>query len=261
MADAADHPAWRAFMADLAAKRVDFALIRDCDDGSRSAVIKSVPNLSDIDRAIVSATWARLATEAANAAGSNNGSFAGANRSARSTSQRPQYGDSGSYPSPPPQAAAASPQDLLSGSPVRGAYSSGTIAADPASLRASLGRGDSTAALPLASELLQHDPSALCMVLQEYLPHMTVEQVRSVLGVGTAGMSAMESSPTGGAAAQGPTLNGKPIGIGSVLTAQGLAAQFGHGFTATCNGQYLSFPHTVQRGDAIVCRPLNERFL
>jgi hypothetical protein len=56
-------------------------------------------------------------------------------------------------------------------------------------------------------------------------------------------------------------VNGKPIAAGTVLTAQSLAAQYGAGFTATSNGAYITFPHTVQPRDTITVRGMSDRFL
>lgn len=251
--DPTDTPAWRGFIADLRSKGIDFSTIQFADDLSRAEVIAAAPGLNAIERAMVSSTWARLAAPqnrlqtspqsmgASLFSPPNNNSFGGGNRATVS---------------------AADPS-MSFGSPPRSF--SGGVACDPTSLRAALARGDSTVALPLASELLQHDPASLCLVLHEHLPHMSVDQIRAVLGLGAptvSGAAANASAQVLNNAPPGASLlNGKPIQPGVVLTAQSLAAQFGSGFTATSNGLYLTFPYTVQRGDRITVRPVSDRTL
>lgn len=62
----------------------------------------------------------------------------------------------------------------------------------PTLLRAALDRGDCGTALPLASEMLQSDPVGLCHMLNEYLPQLSVDQLKTILGVG----SELEGSPS-----------------------------------------------------------------
>lgn len=247
--DPTDTPAWRTFMNDLKSKGIDFGSIQFADDLSRAEVIASVQGLSAVERAMVSSTWARLASpqsqRAASLGGGGNSSslyngLATAAATGMSTAGDPSYGF---------------------GSPPRSF--TGAVACDPTSLRSALQRGDSTVALPLASELLQHDPTSLCLVLHEHLPHMSVDQIRAVLGLGAPTAMAMPqqanqstTAPPGWA-----SLNGKSLQPGVVLTAQNLVSQFGPGFTATCNGVYLTFPYTVQRGDNIIVRAITDRSL
>jgi hypothetical protein len=251
-ADPFSTPQWRAFLRELDSKGVDFALIQHADDLSRAEVVASCTSLSVLDRAVVSSTWAKIA---------RGGGASDPSSMRQQPHHSPQtntaYGDTSGYGA----------SSYTHGSPPRSyGQSLAPVASDPTSLRAALTRGDSTSALPLASELLQDDPASLCIVLQEYLPHMTVDQIRGILGLGApaggganAAQQAKALNVSGGGS--GPTLNGKPIGAGQVLTAQSLAAQFGAGFTATSNGAYLAFPHTVQQHDTIVVRGLTDRLL
>jgi hypothetical protein len=241
--DPTDSPAWRTFIQDLKSKGIDFQSIQFADDASRSEIVAAVQGLGVMDRAVVSSTWARLGQSPQSRNAAPAGSFA---------------------LSPMPTPSSVIEQNMSFGSPPRGTV----VACDPGSLRAALNRGDATAALPLASELLQHDPSTLCLVLHEHLPHMGIDQIRSVLGLGAPTLSATQlqqtSSAANAAASMAPgtaLLNGKPIQPGTVLTAQGLAAQYGHGFSATSNGLYLTFPYTVQRGDRVTVRPVTDRVL
>ena len=152
-------------------------------------------------------------------------------------------------------------------------------------LRTALDRGDCGTALPLASEMLQTDPNGLVYMLNEFLPQLSVEQLKTILGVGVP--LGADASPNAGGGGGGsprsaskiqppmqsfyspqnnddnspgiemttqPTLNGQPLSAGQVLTAHSIQSQYGPRFTATCNGVTLKFPYCVQRGDKIVVR-------
>jgi hypothetical protein len=149
-------------------------------------------------------------------------------------------------------------------------------------LRTALDRGDCGTALPLASEMLQTDPNGLVYLLNEFLPQLSVDQLKTILGVGvpmgadspkevsgspqrsTSKMqqplqsmyspSSYDDSSPGIEMTTQPTLNGQPLSAGQVLTAHSIQSQYGPRFTATCNGVTLKFPYCVQRGDKIVVR-------
>lgn len=159
---------------------------------------------------------------------------------------------------------------------------------DPTQLRASLSRGDATCALPLASEMLQKDPLALCSLLHDYAPHLSVATIKSILGLdgGPPGrglppaihattsdqsplrFGSFEGNDIGGnvvvsgsntsnksrrdADATIALVNGQQVPVGQVLTNVGLSAIYGQGFSITCNGQLVHLPYCVQPGDRIL---------
>lgn len=61
---------------------------------------------------------------------------------------------------------------------------SGNSGSTLAQLRESLQRGDCATSLPLASELLHSDPIQLIHLLHHFLPQVSVEQLKVILGVG-----------------------------------------------------------------------------
>ena len=241
--DATQSKPWQSFLHELRSQGIEFDMVRHADEASRGELLHAMPALTPLDRAVISSTWAKMA--------------------APQTSAPPAFTASSAYPADrtaSPGAGVSSSgalaSDLLHGAPVRH-----SVAADPSSLRAALSRGDSTVALPLASEMLQADPASLCLILHDYLPHMSVDGIRTVLGIGghSAGTAVNAPLGAGPGSVDGTTLNGKPVVAGQVLTLQGLQSMYGAGCSVTCNGVPLSLPYTVQRADNILVRPLNER--
>lgn len=172
---------------------------------------------------------------------------------------------------------------LVSGDGISYAQSAGPF--DPTSLRASLSRGDATSALPLASEMLQKDPLALCGLLHEYAPHLTVATIKSILGLdggppgrglppsitastgehSTLRFGNFEGNDISGGGGnnnnkrnnrdQDSTIamvNGQSVPVGQVLTSVALSGLYGQGFSITCNGQLVHLPYCVQPGDRIL---------
>ena len=172
---------------------------------------------------------------------------------------------------------------LVSGDGVSYGQNAGPF--DPSTLRASLSRGDATSALPLASEMLQKDPLALCGLLHEYAPHLSVATIKSILGLdgGPPGrglppsivQSTSDQSPLRFGSFEGNDIgnnnnpnqksrkggdqdssiamvNGQQVPVGQVLTNVGLSAIYGQGFSITCNGQLVHLPYCVQPGDRIM---------
>ena len=169
-------PQWQAFLRDLESQGVTFAAVQFADEYARADVIASCSSLSAIDRAVVSSTWAKLAKQQQQQQPTSSASPQGSSMFG---------GPSGAIPMGSLDASPIASGSYAFGSPARATGSSYGIGSDPSSLRAALTRGDSTAALPLASEMLQHDPAALTAVLHEFLPHMTTEQIKGILGLGT----------------------------------------------------------------------------
>lgn len=263
--------AWNAFLAQLGGMGLDFPSVQFADAATRTELLGTM-ELSVRDRALVSSAWAQMAN--GSSASASPGSFAAAGSPVAAASPSPQRApqrapsaaDNGSsvYSASGAFGAGASP------SPIPNRNGSIDVTAmnlvvnfDVTALKAALDRGDSGTALPLASEMLQCDPNGLIMLLHEYLPHVSVDQLKGMLGIGTV----LSSSPNMSVLRAGEqaeysstsTLNGAPIQPGNVLTAQSLASQFGPGFTATCNGAFLSFPYCVQKGDHITVRPVDDR--
>jgi hypothetical protein len=181
---------WTFFLTELNRQGIDFECIQHADEASRVAVLNSIPGLTALDRAVVSSTWTKLA-----AADGRSGAVA--------ASPSSQFGAAaqigGSGPSSPNGALNPPSSGMM---PLRPSL---MATVDVGQLRAALNRGDCAIALPLASDLLQQDPLKCVEVLREYLPHITTEQMKSMLGVGClpAAMDARSLPVAGGMGAAG----------------------------------------------------------
>lgn len=241
--------AWGNFLGQLRTMGIDFPSVQFADAATRAELLGTM-ELSVRDRALVSSAWAQAASSAASTT------------TAAAGSPSPQR-----YPA---AAAGADSTPSMAASPIANRSHSIDVTGvnlvvsfDVTALKAALDRGDSGTALPLASEMLQCDPNGLILLLHEYLPHVSVDQLKGMLGIGTV----LSASPTMSVLRSGEqtelastsSLNGAPIPPGNVLTSQSLAAQYGIGFTASCNGAFLSFPYCVQKGDHITVRPADDR--
>jgi hypothetical protein len=259
---------WRTFVHELQQQGIEFEMVQHADDATRSQLLQSIASLTAIDRAVVSSAWAKMqhggggggGTPLAAGSPQRDDSFRGqpmhlspsmsAQGFGSPVQQQQQYGAS----------AGPMPGQQFTPPPSLGAASGGGV--DSKSLRAALSRGDSTVALPAASAMLQSDPAALVAALHDYLPHMSVDQIKAVLGLNVGEAPQQSRAPAAGdAAAAEATLNGTTVPLGQVLTAESLAARYGGGFTATNHGLVIALPHCVQRGDAIVVRSHDDRQL
>lgn len=239
MADGTNTKAWQKFTAELKREGMDFADIQHADDKTRLQLLEAMPSLSPIDRASIMTTWKRLASkESSSTAGSSTPSRdppppmphkerAAPPQRGQSAGRGPQHQQQFSQQ----QGSAFDPvQDYVPPKLVRGqsqgSPTSGRGSAPPkvqppvlnvpvmnmgvgggdlaALLRTALDRGDCGTALPLASEMLQTDPIGLVYMLNEYLPQLSVEQLKTILGIGMplAG-DAAGGSPTGGSPGAG----------------------------------------------------------
>lgn len=327
MADGTGTKSWQKFIAELKKEGMDFADIQHADEKTRAQLLEAMSTLSAIDRASITTTWKRLAEKDKTTTATS-----GTDSSTPSRDPAPVQKDRGgsmarggdkrasdsSFFGPSIQSSTFEPvQDYVPPQLVRNA-SGGSPRIQPpvlnvpvmnmgvgggdlaALLRTALDRGDCGTALPLASEMLQSDPIGLVYMLNEYLPQLSVEQLKTILGVGGAagggpeGLSPRDTkeyspssgrglsparqssiSPRSGRGGQSayddrspgvemsvqPTLNGQPLTAGQVLTAHSIQAQYGARFTATCNGRTLIFPYCVQRGDRIIVRSAQDRLL
>lgn len=201
------------------------------------------------------------------------------------------FGSGGSYGNTPRDVAATAGTSNIGGYLVSNdgiSFGQGSGPFDPTALRAALNRGDATSALPAASEMLQKDPLALCQLLHDFAPHLSVATIKSILGLdggppgrglppAIAAATGLES-PTrfgafdgndvasakkGGVSSPGDVnntiamVNGQQVPVGQVLTAVTLSAQYGHGFSITCNGQLVHLPYCVQPGDRVLVTAQN----
>jgi len=287
--------AWLKFLSALEGAGVNFDEIQYTGQKDRESVLDEVcANFSKIERAVVSSHWNKLTsapgaagTSAAAAAGGLSDAMSAASTSRGLVAAAPQglARNGGVAPiglaSPMSPAARAAAVGGFLVMPDGIAFGPGSGTFDPAPLRAALTRGDATSALPMASEMLQRDPLALCAMLHDYAPHLSVTTIKSILGLDggppgrglPAAIAATgDASPlrfgqhdandvsggrpgtprTGGARSGPATMNGSPIPSGQVLTMQSLTGVYGAGFSISCNGQLLHLPYCVQSGDHIL---------
>lgn len=200
-------------MSELNKEGMDFQDIQHADERTRMQLLEAMPTLSAIDRASVTTTWRRLAEK---------GSTTNSSTPSRDPAPVPQQQQRGGQP--PQRAGSAGrgmakhdstsfgptvnsstfdpvqdyvPPRLEKGGkggkggkvqpPVLNVpvMNMGVNGQDVSSLlRTSLDRGDCGTALPLASEMLQTDPIGLIHMLHEYLPQLSVEQLKTILGIG-----------------------------------------------------------------------------
>jgi len=293
-----DSKAWQKFIAELEKLDVDFPSVQHAAEDIRAQLLQTITALNPIERAQVSSTWAKLdaTSSAASAQRGNGGDSADVATTAplrdarvpemgvplRQSSTTSAFGRVDSVtPSPLRVNTSSSFAPVLS-VPI---MSLGISGSDLASLlRTALDRGDCGTALPLATELLQTDPSGLVSILNEFLPQLSVDQLKTVLGIGGgvptdvnfSALKAMTGSPIAASPSRSKfdsglsqpflaadafvemsaqsTLNGQPVTAGQVLTSNALQAQFGARFAVTCNGNPMKLPYCVQRGDTIVVR-------
>eukprot|EP00760_Papus_ankaliazontas_P012892 PhM_4_TR15612/c0_g1_i1/m.81785 len=236
---------WDRFLGELHNMHVDFDVVRYTDEKSRGQLLEHM-NFGPIERAIVSSLWAQQQT----------------------ASSQPRQPSAAASPSSVASPATSVPRahstafNATASPAMRGASPSTRPVQEVCEIaRSALGRGDATTALSLTTEMLDRDPLALVYLLHEFMPHVPPEQLGQLLGFdmhatqqqGTLSSSAM-AKPLGAGSpnsALPATINGIPVRVGEVVTAQSLAAQFGVGFVATCNEVGMVFPHCVQPGDAI----------
>ena len=347
--------AWQTFTAELNKQGVEFAAVVHADETLRQQVIATIPNLSVLDRAVVSSTWAKLSAVPASVApsatsfGSGPGMMSAHSGYAPSSAVAAVLPSSSMSESPlaasrrsmsmmhlnaaapvappgPPSSSAIDGSGTMGGGGASlpsaigvagggslmlnslaaqggsggggaggassllqptGGFQLGSgpasylgsptrtiLTGDPVALRQALARADSTLALPIASDLLQSDPFTLAAVLHDFLPQLGLDQIKTMLGIGGGGSGGggagglfsddIGNNGSGNGAAlldaMTPAINGQPTTPGHVLTAQHLSAQYGPGFTVTCNGQFLSLPYCIQPGDRIIARQMSDRF-
>jgi hypothetical protein len=213
MSDGTNTKSWQKFIVELQKEGMDFADIQHADERTRMQLLEAMPSLSAIDRASVTTTWRRLAekdkgsatnsstpsrdpapvpqqqqrgTPSQGRAGSaNRGSISKHDSSFGPTVQSNTFDPVQDYVPPRLEKGgkgSARVQPPVLNVPV---MNMGVSGQDVSSLlRTSLDRGDCGTALPLASELLQTDPIGLIYMLHEYLPQLSVEQLKTILGIG-----------------------------------------------------------------------------
>lgn len=210
MADGTNTKSWQKFVAELKKEGMDFADIQHADEKTRAQLLEAMPSLSPLDRASISSTWKRLADKPAEVSTPSRDAQppaptpaprAGA-RGPPPPQQQQQQRQAPQYANPNSQARFDAVQDYVPPQLMRSPGSNvaprvappvlsvpvmnvGVGGNDLASLlRTALDRGDCGTALPLASEMLQTDPIGLCHMLNEFLPQLSVEQLKTILGVG-----------------------------------------------------------------------------
>ena len=316
MAEGTNSKSWQKFMKELESEGVDFASIQHADEDTRVQLLASMSSLTPLDRAAVTTTWKRLAsapqdksTTDSSTPSRDTPAVPAKEKGASAARGSPLYDQQQNLINPlpfgqpqvsinfnqndslyiPPQLPRA---EAMTTSPMMRQPSSAAQANVPVMsvgvngddlpnlLRAALDRGDCGTALPLASEMLQSDPIELVHLLHEYLPQLSVDQLKTILGVGMTfpePAGSPVSPPRGGTASPKTsgvyspteeiemnsmaTLNGQAVFPGQFITQQQMQAQFGARFTALCNGAPIRFPYTVQRGDKIVVRSASERLM
>jgi hypothetical protein len=212
MSDGTNTKSWQKFMAELNKEGMDFLDIQHADERTRMQLLEAMPSLSPIDRASVTTTWRRLAEKGSTTNSSTpSRDPAPVPRNQSQPQQQPQRtspraGSSGrmarqdSSFGPTVQSSAFDPvQDYVPPRLEKGSrggkvqppvlnvpvMNMGVSGQDVSSLlRTALDRGDCGTALPLASEMLQTDPIGLIHMLHEYLPQLSVEQLKTILGIG-----------------------------------------------------------------------------
>lgn len=209
MSDGTNTKSWQKFMTELNKEGMDFQDIQHADERTRMQLLEAMPSLSAIDRASITTTWRRLA-EKGSATNSSTPSRDPAPAPAKQQQQQqrgsPRAGSANrmqkhdSSFGPTVQSNTFDPvQDYVPPRLEKGGkggkvqppvlnvpmMNMGVSGQDVSSLlRTALDRGDCGTALPLASEMLQADPIGLIHMLHEYLPQLSVEQLKTILGIG-----------------------------------------------------------------------------
>lgn len=232
MADGTSTKAWQKFLSELKKEGMDFTDIQHADERTRSQLLEAMPSLSAIDRASITTTWKRLADkDKVSTTDSSTPSRDPAPLPPQQHHREPPQrqasaraasgGRADSFFGPSVQSANFDPvQDYVppslvqAGSGSRGAKVQPPVLNVPvmnmgvgggdlsALLRTALDRGDCGTALPLASELLQTDPIGLVYMLNEYLPQLSVEQLKTILGIGVPMGQEGGGSPTNAGGSQ-----------------------------------------------------------
>lgn len=251
MSDGTNTKSWQKFIQELKKEQMDFADIQHADERTRMQLLEAMTTLTAIDRASVTTTWRRLAEKGSVTNSSTpsrdpvpapqqqqRGSPAGQGGRAGSANRGISKHDSAFGPSM--QSNTFDPvQDYVPPRLEKGGKGSGRVqppvlnvpvmnmgvsGQDVSSLlRTALDRGDCGTALPLASEMLQTDPIGLIHMLHEYLPQLSVEQLKTILGIGVP-MGQEGGSPTspGGYSPRGTTPRGASPPRQGSMTPRGL---------------------------------------
>eukprot|EP00759_Apiculatamorpha_spiralis_P029678 PhF_6_TR31784/c0_g1_i1/m.46808 len=263
--------AWARFEQELQRMQIRFVDIQGADEKTRGELLEHM-GLGPLERAMVSSQWASMQK------GGGSGGFSG-NRGVSGGVMPPpspqvNYNTNVSGPTPS-QHMSVSPFLPQRGSEVQHYGGGGPSPysefmpndvgpeADETrhvlqEMRRYLSMGDTTNALSCATSLVEQNPRLLVTFLQEYMPHLSLEQVAQLIGVDpevltrplslTKGLGGDDGDGQGTLPAR---VNGMPVRPGEVLTAGALSAQFGIGFLASCNGQMLVLPYCIQPGDVI----------
>ena len=302
--------AWMKFLTTLESQGVTFDDVQFTDPKSREELISEITaDFTKLERAVITSHWNKLNTQASqqqqqsspaqsmNTNNNNTESLLGGASTSRggitlNNQNQQQVGNQSQQqqqqlPLPGSKETQSVGNYLISGEGISYGQNSGPF--DPTALRTALARGDATSALPSASEMLQKDPLALCSLLHEYAPHLSVATIKSILGLdgGPPGRG-LPASVTASTSDQSPLrfgafegndvasskgsknkdasgdsnvalINGQNVPVGQVLTNVGLSSIYGQGFSITCNGQLVHLPYCVQPGDRITVTAAESR--